>query len=126
MTETDKQPMSLIIAWDYNDHDSGSYSWSGLASDIEDALEQAKQEAIDDNGYEKDELEGQLDFVILEETGVNIFAAPEMLSALKAAEEQLSVVADFDKSNGGGDTDLHQCLANVRLAIAHAECREAS
>lgn len=50
-------------------------------------------------------------------------AAPDMLAALRLAEEQLDTFAEFDRGNGGEDAELHDALAAVRNAIAEGEGR---
>lgn len=44
-------------------------------------------------------------------------AASDTVDALVQAEEQLAAFAEFDKGNGGEDTDLADALASVRAAI---------
>lgn len=116
---------SILLAWRWNDHDAGEYSWAGLAEDYDAAVQAAREQAKADNGPDTDE-DGEDDpldelddgdpdagmpstHVLDSMEGVNMWQAPQLLESLKA-------ILDAGHFDDDGDFYIARHSADVYAA----------
>lgn len=125
------RPFSIILAWNRNDPEEGTYAWSGLAESHAHAVELARREGAE-NSHDTHEKFGDGDdwesvwedcapddHVLESVEGVNIWAALELLAALKKAEAFIRGFEDDEMQEG-----VNELLAEIRAAIKRGECGE--
>jgi len=114
-TEAQLKPYSVIVGWEQDYIEAGTYAWSGLARDEEHAEESARKAA--GHNHEGEGPDGALVEIV---EGVNIWAARDLLAALKEVTNHLrdEYISPVD------EPEAHEMLVRAMKAIAKAECRE--
>lgn len=118
------KPFSILLAWAWNDHEQGEFSWTGRAPDYETAVMLARRESLKLRESDSED-DMASDHVLDSMEGVHMWRAPNMLAALKAFAEAFSEDIESDEEMRGSDTVDAVCRLwpMIKREIELAECR---